>query len=117
MFIQTRKFSVNESIIAYYGRHDTKQFIRGKAVRFGITLWWLCSSDGYFIHAEPYCGSDINIEETGSGQGPGVVLALIDKCKLPKQSTVTFDNLFTSLPLLNKLSDDSIYELGTIREN
>ena len=70
------------------------------------------------IHAEPYCGSDTNIEETGLGQRPDIVLGLIEKkCKLHKQSAVTFDNLFISLPLLDKLSEDSIYGLETIRES
>ena len=72
----------------------------------------MCYSDRYFIHVEPYCGSDINIEESGLGQRPDVVLRLIDKCKLPKKSIVTFDKL-----LLHKLSEDSIYALRTIWEN
>ena len=74
-------------------------------------------SGGYLTHAEPYFASDTNIAENRLGQGPDVVLVLIDKCKLPKQSIALFDNLFTTLPLLNKLSEDSISGLGTIREN
>ena len=72
---------------------------------------------GYLIHAEPYCERDKNTEETELGQGPDIVLRLIDKCKLPKQATVTFENLLASLPLLDNLSEDSIYGLGTSRKS
>ena len=36
MFIQTKKFSVDENIIPYNGRHDNKHFIRGKPICFGF---------------------------------------------------------------------------------
>ena len=35
--------SVDETLIPYYGRHGTKQFIRGKPVRFGYKLWSMCT--------------------------------------------------------------------------
>ena len=55
-FLSLNNFSVDESMIPYYGRHGTKQFNRGKPVQLGFKLWYLCSSDGYFLHAEPYFG-------------------------------------------------------------
>lgn len=66
-----------------------------------------------WFNAEQYCASATNIEQTGWGQGPNVVLRLINKCKLPRQSIVTFDNFSTSLSLLDKLSEDSIWGLET----
>ena len=45
--------SVDESIIPYYGKHGTKQFIRGMSIRFGFKHWWITSSEGYLLHAEP----------------------------------------------------------------
>ena len=62
-------FSIDESIIPYYGRHGTKQFIRGKPIRFGVKLWCVTSSNDYLIHPEPYCGSDTDLPETDLGQG------------------------------------------------
>ena len=32
------KFSVDEVMIPYFGRHSTKQFIRGKPVRYGYKV-------------------------------------------------------------------------------
>ena len=31
--------SIDESMIPYYGRHPTKQFIRGKPIRWGYKAW------------------------------------------------------------------------------
>ena len=61
--------SVDESIIPYYGKHGTKQFIRGKPIRFGFKLWCITSSEGYLLHAEPYCEVDTDLPDTGLGQG------------------------------------------------
>ena len=110
-FVSANNFGVNESMIPYYGRHGTNQFIRGKPMRFGFKLWCLC------LHAESYCGKDTDLPETGLGQGFDVALGMTEKCDLTKGSTVTMDNLLTTLPLLDKLADMGIYGVGTIREN
>ena len=109
--------SVDESIIPYYGKHGTKQFIRGKPIRFGFKLWYIISSEGYLFHAGPYGGVDIDLPDTGLGQGADVVLGLIEKCKVKAGSTVPFDNLLTWLPLLDELTELGIDALGTLRQN
>ena len=70
-------YSVDEIIIPYYG----SQFMTGKPSPFGFKLWLLCSSD---VHAEPYCCSITDLQETGLGQGPDVVVGFVDNCKLKK---------------------------------
>ena len=42
------------------------------------------------------------------------MLGLIEKCEVKAWSTVTFDNLFTSLPLLDALTELGIGSLGTL---
>ena len=116
-FVSANNFSVDESMIPYYARHSTKQSVRGKPIQFGLKLWCLCSSDGYILHAEPYSGKDADLPETGLGQCSDVVLGMIEKCDLTKGSTVAMDNFFTTLPLLDKLTDMAVYGVGTIREN
>ena len=51
------------------------------------------------------------------GQGPNVVYALLKKANIPKVSHIYMDNLFTSFPLLNKLSEMEIGGIGTMRQN
>ena len=50
-------------------------------------------------------------------QGADVVLGLIEKCEVKAGSTVTFDNLFTSLPLLDEQTEPVIGALDTLRQN
>ena len=66
---------------------------------------------------EPYCGRHTLVEDHGLGQGPNVVLDLVTKAKLKPGSEVCFDNLFTSFPLLDKLSEMGIGGTGTVRQN
>ena len=80
------------------------QFIRRKPVRFGLKLWSITSSEGYLLRAEPYCGGDNDLPDTGLGQGADVVLGSIENCEVNTGATVTFDNLFTSLPLSDQLT-------------
>ena len=108
------KHSVDESIILYYGKHDTKQFIRRKPIRFEFKLWCITSSKRYPLHAEPYCGVDTDLPDTDLSQGANVVLGLIEKCEVKAGSTVTFDNLFTSIPLLDELIELEVDAFGTL---
>ena len=42
---------------------------------------------------------------------------MTEKCDLTKGSPVAMDNVFSTLPLLDKLTDMGLYGVGTIREN
>ena len=57
------------------------------------------------------------MSDTALGQGADVVLGLIEKCEVQAGSIVTYDNLFTSLPLLEELTELGISALGTLRQN
>ena len=113
----SHKFSVDEIMIPYFGRHSTKQYIRGKPVRYGYKVWSLCTSDGAGMKFEPYCGKHTAIRDINLGQGPNVVMDLVTKAELVTGSEVFFDNLFTSFPLLEKLLEAKIAGTGTMRVN
>ena len=108
---------VDEVMVPYYGRHGTKQFIRGKPVRYGYKIWALASSKGYMYQVEPYCGAMTNLGTTGNGQGYAVVLGLLNKSNVPSGKCIYFDNLFTSFILLDELINKGIGGCGTMREN
>ena len=74
-------------------------------MRFGFKIWCIPSSKRYHLHEEPYCGVDTDLPDTILGQGADVVLGLIDKFEVKAGSTVKFDNLFTSLPLLDEVTE------------
>ena len=69
--------SVDECIIPYYGTHGTKQFIRGKPIRFGFKIWCITSYESYLLHAEPYCGENTDFPDTGLGQDADIDSGLI----------------------------------------
>ena len=52
--------------------------------------------------------------DTGLGQSADVVFGLSEKCEVKAGSTVTFDNLLTSLPLLDGLTELGLVTLGTL---
>jgi hypothetical protein len=81
-FSSYQKFSVDEVMIPYYGRHSSKQYIHGKPVKYGFKVWAICTSDGSGVWFEPYCGRHTLIQDGGFGQGPNVVLDLVQKVNL-----------------------------------
>ena len=48
-YIPETHLSFDESMVAYYGRHACKQFIRGKPIRFGFKNFCRCTPLGYLI--------------------------------------------------------------------
>jgi len=111
--------SIDESMIPYYGRHFAKQYIRGKPIRFGYKNWALCSSSGYMYAFDIYVGKTEQDTKTELGAGGDVVMNLIKKAGVKEHEgyKLYFDNYFTSIKLLNKLSSLGICATGTVREN
>ena len=113
-FPQQASLSIDESMVPYYGRHGMKQFIRGKPIRFGYKVWSVNTPLGYCIQFEPYQGAGVT--DSSLGLGGSVILDLM--ARLPEAKyQLFFDNFFTSIRLLNKLSDMSIGATGTVRVN
>ena len=109
--------SIDEIMVPYYGRHGTKQYIRGKPIRYGYKLWALASSKGYVYNVEPYCGASTLLPNSGKGMGRDVVVGLAEKASVQQGHYLFFDNLFTSLNLLDELTEKGIGGCGTIRDN
>ena len=106
--------SIDESMVPYSGRHSTKQFIRGKPIRFGYKLWALCSSDGYPYHLDIYTGRDAN---RASPLSESVVMKFADLLENSSGKALYFDNFFTSYTTLDRLAERGIRATGTIRPN
>lgn len=114
--------SIDESMVPYFGRHGAKQFIKNKPIRYGYKLWAGTSRLGYVYWFEPYQGISTNISVAYAeyGVGAGVVLEYADalRKKWPNEKFhLFFDNFFTSVPLLEILSEKNFFATGTVREN
>lgn len=114
---QLQKLSVDESMIPYYGHHGCKQFIRGKPIRFGYKTWCLNTCTGYLLQCEPYQGAGTTPLDPSLGMGGSVVMNLLSKLPPDVHYTVFFDNLFTSLKLIDRLTQKGTGGTGTVRVN
>lgn len=122
-FHPEQHLSYDESMIAYFGRHGCKQFIKGKPLRFGYKVWSLCTPSGYLVNFEVYQGNNprSNPEyEERFGKCAAPLLSMIDDFTPNVQQlpfSFYFDNLFTGFPLLAYLKSRGYTATGTIREN
>ena len=104
-------------MVPYYGRNALKQHIHGKPIRFDYKVWCLCTRTGYLVQAIPYQGSTTGYSNSESGMGESVVLDLISELPSEVEYGLFFDNLFTSIPLIDHLKQCNIGATGTIRVN
>ena len=78
-YIPEKQSSFEESMVAYYGRHGCKQFIRGKPIRFGLKNFCRCTPLGYLIAFQTYQGKTYQEKDYNDfGKGGGCVLNIID---------------------------------------
>ena len=92
--------SVDESMLPYYGRNNSKQRIANKPVRIGYKMWVLADVRGYVIHFEIYQGAKngkvVKATPTSWGLGEQVVLSFLEVLPINVSYNVFFDNYFTS---------------------
>lgn len=114
------KLSIDEAMVKYYGHHSSKQFIRGKPVRFGYKDWMICSSTGYCYQFDTYCGANENLQKGINEKlplGSKIVLDLLQVVTKPEDHIIFFDNYFTSHGLLKTLRSSGYRATGTVRDN
>ncbi|KAJ8928709.1 hypothetical protein NQ314_018719 [Rhamnusium bicolor] len=119
-----QNLSIDEAMVKYFGHHSSKQFIRGKPVRFGYKDWMLCSSSGYCYKFDTYCGAkpmkDTDTHDRSKSSlslGSLVVLDLLECVSQPSDHVLFFDNFFTSYHLMQTLRERGYRATGSVREN
>lgn len=117
--------SLDEMMVPFKGRHSLKQYVRNKPHPWGFKIWTVSGVSGYVYNFEIYQGREARVrtqEASNSASQPeyGVigdtVLQLSERFK-GYNHKLYFDNLFTTIPVLVKLSNWDIYAVGTIRIN
>lgn len=104
--------AVDETMVAYRGRLNFKQYIPGKAHKYGVKLFKLCGVNGYTYNIEIYAGKD---QTDGSGLGCRVVVDF-SSIYLNSGRTIITDNFYTSLNLANELLEkNKTHSIGTLR--
>ena len=117
----TPDLSVDESMIPYYGRNNSKQRIQNKPVRSGYKMWVLAESNGYVINFDPYQGAkngkSAKANDKTWGLGEIVILSHLDVLPENVCYRVTTDNFFTSFRLVQFLATNKIGATRTVRPN
>lgn len=114
--VWTNELSIDEQMVAYFGRHSCKMYIRGKPIRFGYKLWCLCSSSGYLYSFIPYAGADGSYD-ANLGLGATTIVRLLQNVPQPECHKLYFDNFFSSYNLMVLLKDKHMKASGTVRPN
>ena len=117
-FIPEKNISNDGSMVPYYGRHGSKQYIQNKPFKFGYNLRVAVTPLGYGIQFYPYAGKGDNYIKD-IGLGGTVVMTLTSK--LPTVPDLHYhaviDNLFTSPSLLRVLKESGIAATGKVQSN
>jgi len=105
--------AIDESMIPFRGRLKFKQYIPGKAHKYGVKLFKICEKNGYTHDLQVYAGKN---QVNGKGLALRVVMELI-RPYLNVGRTVVTDNFYTSMPLARELLKNNIHLVGTLRTN
>ena len=121
-FVPTQNTSHDEAMVKYFGKHTCKQAIRNKPIRFGYKLWCQNTSSGYLIPFDPFQGKTYkgNIEKIQFGRCLETVLHLLaqfSKDKAHLLYCLCFDNLFTTISLMEELKRPGYKCVGKTRSN
>ena len=114
--------AVDEQMIPFTGTTNLKQYVPNKPNPVGLKNWVLAGENGLMIDFEVNQGkqkivsmlTDLPVRPE-IGLGEAVVLRLSQT--LPERCKLYFDRFFTSLSLLDALSDKNIRATGTIMKN
>lgn len=102
---------IDESMIPWRGRLLFRQYLPGKAHKYGIKLYKICSTNGYTFKVKVYAGkSDVLANQ---GHAEKVVMELMDD-KLQVGRTLYVDNFYTSVKLADLLLQNKTYLCGTL---
>jgi hypothetical protein len=104
---------MNPWFLPYFGRHGCKH-IRGVPIRFGCKFWCGAACLSYISWFQPYQGKNPNTKHEEYGVGASVVLHFSEAH--PGQYHFVFENFFTRIALLDKLSSMGHQATSTVRK-
>lgn len=112
-YAPSQHLTIDETMVAFKGRADIKQYIPSKPHKWGYKVYCL-ASDKYLLKFEIYEGK----EQAAGPQGPvfDLVLRLTQSYRYHSHILYT-DSWFTSPALLSELARYAIYCCGSVRRN
>lgn len=114
MYNPEENVCLDETMVPFRGRLRFKQYIPGKRHKYGVKLFKICTSGGYTWNVKVYAGK----EDARDGQPVSSKIVMEMMSPLLKSGrTLVTDNFYTSMDLAQKLLDNDIYTIGTLRKN
>jgi hypothetical protein len=114
VYVPGSVISIDETMVPWKGRLLFKQYIPGKAHKYGVKIYKLAATNGYTWNFRIYTGKQD--PTAGLGHAQTIVLDLADGL-LECHRTVVVDNFFTSISLAESLLQNDTYLIGTLRSN
>lgn len=109
--LRVRNWTVDESIIPYYGRYPIVPLVVDRRKRSAFKIFCLSSQDGYLLSFNPYQGKDggktNNIESFGLGSG--TVLDLVQSLPHNIEGSLYIDKSFTPIRKLQELKRAGLF--------
>lgn len=116
-----RCVAIDEQMMPFTGKCKLKQVVKGKPNPEGIKIFLMANPNGLPLDLYLYQGKGTSIESAmyptpeKIDLGGRVVLKLADT--LPQETSIYFDRYFTSILLLDTLSNRRIHGTGTLMKN
>jgi hypothetical protein len=114
VYIPGSVVTIDETMIPWRGRLLFKQYIPGKAHKYGVKIYKIAATNGYTWGFTVYTGQQD--PTAGLRHAETVVMNLLDGL-LGCYRTVVADNFFTTISLAKRLLEDDTYLIGTLRSN
>ena len=103
---------IDETMVAFRGRLYFRQYLPGKAHKYGVKIFKLCDKTGYTYNMTIYKGKN---DRTFSM--PTEIVLNLSQPYLNNGRTLVTDNFYTSVELANKLLQSRTHLVGTVRSN
>jgi len=111
----SREASIDEAMIAFTDLLSIKQYMPKKPIKRGIKVWVMCDTNTALMSRfEFYLGRQNDEREHGLGYN--LVMKLSDNIRHTHRF-LFFDNVFTSIPLMEHLLMHGLYACGTVCVN
>ena len=120
-FVQPSSYlTVDEQLVEFHGRVKFRQYIGSKPGKFGMKIFWVCDNDGgYCLNGIVYIGANTVDSETldESQSVPEAVVMTLMRPFFGSNCNLTGDNWFSSSALVDRLYENRITYVGTVRSN
>ncbi len=114
VYIPGSVVTIDETMVPWRGRLSFRQYVPGKAHKYGVKMFKVADMNGYTWDFMIYTGKQNPTTSLGHSQ---TVTMQLSEDLFGCYRTVVADNFFTSIALAKRLLENDTYLIGTLRCN